>query len=55
MGYADDTTNYAVIRGPPLPPQVMVSLKQDLAVINSWCLNWHMRLNIKKTKSMVVS
>ena len=33
----------------------MESLNKDLAVINSWCLKWHMRLNIKKTKSVVVS
>ena len=33
----------------------MELLKQDLAAINSWCLQWHMRLNPKKTKFMVVS
>ena len=31
------------------------SLNQDLAAICSWCLKWHMKLNFKKTKSMVVS
>ena len=33
----------------------MKSLNQDLAAINSWCLQSHMRLNPKKTKSIVVS
>ena len=33
----------------------MEPLNQDLATINSWCLKWHIRLNPKKTKSMVVS
>ena len=33
----------------------MESLNQDLTAINSLCLKWHMRLNSKKTKSMVVS
>ena len=27
----------------------------ELAAINSWCLKWHMRLNPKKTKFLVVS
>ena len=39
MGYADDTTIYAVIP----------------AAINYWCFKWHMRLNPKKTKSIVVN
>ena len=55
VGYEDDTTIYTVIHGPLLRSQVMESLNQDLSVINSWCLKWHMRLNIKKTKFMVVS
>ena len=35
MGYADDTTIYAVIPRPLSPPQVMESLTQDLAALNS--------------------
>ena len=53
MGYADDTTIYAVIPGPLSLPQAMESLNRDLAAINSWSLKSHMRLNSKKTKSMV--
>ena len=55
MGYADGTMIYAVISGPLSRPQVMESMNQDLAAIKSWCMKWHMRLNNKKTKSMVVS
>ena len=35
--------------------QVMALLNQDLAAINSCCLKWHMKLNPKKIKFMVVS
>ena len=55
MGYANDTTIHAIIPGPLSRPQVMESLDQDLATINSWRLKWHTRLNPKKTKSMVLS
>ena len=55
VGYADDTTLYAVFPRLLLRPQVMDSLNQDLAAINSWCLKWHMRLSPKKTKPMMVS
>ena len=55
MGYADDTMIYAVIPRPLSRPRVMASLNQNLAAINFWCLKWYMRLNPKKTKSMVVS
>ena len=54
-GYADDTTTiYAVTPRLLSRPQVMESLNQNLAIINSRCLKWHMRLNSKNTKSMVV-
>ena len=55
VGYADNTTFYAIIPRPILCPQVMESLNQDLAAINSWCLKWHVRRNSKKTKSKAVS
>ena len=55
VGYAGDTKIYAVIPRLLLRPQVMKSLNQDLTAVNSWCLKWHMRLNPKKTKFMVVS
>ena len=35
--------------------RVRKSLNHDLAVITSWYLKWHVRLNPKETKSMVIS
>ena len=55
VGHAEDTTIYAVIPRPLSHSQVMELLNQDLAAINSRYLKWHMRLNAKKTKHMVVS
>ena len=55
VSYADDTTIYALIPRPLSCPQEIGSLNQDLAAINSWCLKWHMRLNPKNIKSMMVS
>ena len=37
MNYADDTTICTVIPRPHSRPQVMESLNQDLAAIDSWC------------------
>ena len=54
LGYADYTTIYAVIHRPLSRPQVIKSLNQDFAAINSWCLKWYMRLDPKKIKFMVV-
>ena len=55
MRYAEETTIYAVIPRPLLFSQMMKSLNRDLVAIYYWCLKWHMRLNIKKIKSIVVS
>ena len=55
VGYADGATIYTVIARPLSRPQVMESLNQDLAAIDSWCLKWHMWLNPNKRQSMVVS
>ena len=55
VGYADDTTNYAVIPRQLTRPQAMESLNRDLAATHSWCLKWYMRLIPRKSKSTVVS
>ena len=55
MDYADDTLIYAVIPKLLSRPKVMESLNSDLTAFNSLCFKWHMRLNSKETKSMVVS
>ena len=48
VGFAYDIATYAVIPRPLSLSQVMESLNQDLSAINSWGLNWHMRLKSKK-------
>ena len=48
VGFADDTTIYVNIPGQFSQPQVMESLNQDLAALNSWCLKWHMRSTLRK-------
>ena len=53
--YAYDTVICAIIPRSLSRRQVMTSLNQDLAGINSWCLNWHMTLIPKTSKSVVVS
>ena len=55
MGYADDTTIYAVIPRLLSCHQVVESLIQDLVAINSWCIKWNMEFNPKKTKPMTLS
>ena len=55
VGYANDTTIYAVFPRPLSRPQVVESLNQDLAAVHSWCLKWHIRLTPRKTKSMMVN
>ena len=55
LGNANDTIIYADIHRPLLRLKVIETLNQDLVATNSWCLKWHMRLNPKKTKSIVVS
>ena len=55
VNHADDTAIYAFIPRPLSRHQVIESLNQDLVAIHSWCLKWQMRLNTKKTTSMVVS
>ena len=48
VGYAEDSTIYAVILRPLSGPQVMELMNQDLAARLSLCLKWHMRLNLKR-------
>ena len=55
MGYADDATIYAVIPRMHSRLQVLQSLNQALAAIDSWYLKRRMRLNPKKMKSIVAS
>ena len=54
VGYADDTMIYAFMPRLFSRLQVMEMQNEDLVAVNSWCLQWHMGLNPKKTKSMLV-
>ena len=53
--YADVTTIYAVISRLLLCPLVIKSLIHNLVAVHSRCFKWHMRLNPKKTRSMVLA
>ena len=55
VSYADDTTLFARIGNPSERISVARSLNRDLAKIQSWCELWGMKLNPKKTHSMIVS
>ena len=54
-GYADDFTLVAVV--PSLDERVAVSesMNGDLNRVSVWCYLWGMKLNARKTKTMIVS
>ena len=55
VGYADDSTLYAVVPSPRDRVAVSSSIGRDLSLIVDWCARWGMELNAAKTKSMIVS
>lgn len=55
ISYADDTTLYASIPNPISRTSVAESLDRDLSRISSWCTKWGMKLNPRKTHSIVFS
>ena len=55
VAYADDATLLAVVPSPDMRPSVSESLNRDLAKINEWCKWWGMKMNPRKTLSMIVS
>ena len=55
LAYADDTSLYAHIPSPAMRLDVANSLNEDLSKIQSWCLQWGMKLNPSKSKEMLVS
>ena len=55
IGYADDSTLIAVVPSPSVPVTVAESLNCDLVRVNAWCNLWGMKLNVSKTKTMIVS
>ena len=55
VGYADDTTLYAVIPKASDRCAVAASLNRDLQCISDWCARWQMKLNPGKTKTLLIS
>ena len=54
-GYADDSILAAVVPSPVIRVAVAESLIHDLGRVSEWCDLWGMKLNARKTKSMIVS
>ena len=53
IGYAEDSTLIAVV---PIPGIIVTeSLSNDLIKVIEWCDLWGMKLNVSKTKTMIVS
>ena len=55
IGYADDSTLMAVLPSPGVTVSVAESLIHDLDRGSEWCDLWGMKLNVSKTKTMIVS
>ena len=55
IGYADDSTLIAVVSSLGLRVAVADSLSRDLVKVNEWCDLWGLKLNMSKTKTMIVS
>lgn len=55
ISYADDTTIFSSIPSPHHRDLIAASLNRDLARITSWCEQWGMKLNPKKTQSLLIS
>ena len=55
IGDADDSTLMAVVPSPGIRVAVAESLIHDLGRVSEWCDLWGMKLNVSKTKTMIVS
>ena len=53
--YADDSTLMCSVRSPDDRVAASDSLCKDLCKFQQWCKQWGMKLNAKKTKSLIVS
>ena len=53
--YVDDLNLIAVVPSPGLRVAVAESLSRDLVKVNEWCDLCGMKLNVSKTKTMIVS
>ena len=55
IGYGDDSTLMAVVPSPGIRVAVAESLISDLGRVSEWCHLWGMKLNVSKSKTMIVS
>ena len=55
IGYADNSTLMAAVPSPGVRVAVAESLIRDLGRVCEWCDLWGMKLNVSKTKTMIVS
>ena len=54
-GYADDSTLVAVVPSTGERVAVSESMNRDLNRVSVWCNLWRIKLNVSKTKTMIVS
>ena len=54
-GYADDSTLVAIVPSPGERVAVSESMNRYLNRVSVWCDMWEMKLNVSKTKTMIVS
>ena len=54
IGYADDSTLMAAVPSPAVRVTVAKALIRDLGRVSEWCDLWGMKLNVTKTKTMIV-
>ena len=55
IGYADESTLMAVVPSPGVRVAVTESLIHDLGRVSEWCDLCWMKLNVSKTKTLIVS
>ena len=55
VNYADGSTFMAVVPSPGIRVTVVESLNHGLSRVSEWCNLWEMKLNVSKTKTMIVS
>ena len=54
-GYADESTLVDVVPSPGERVVVSESMNRDLNRVSVWCYLWGIKLNARKTKTMIVS
>ena len=55
IGYADDSTLIVVVPSPGVRVTLAESPSRDLVKVSEWCDIWGMKLNVSKTKTVIVS